>query len=274
MGVAGIDCVIVIDRQVIYAEALCSIARKAGLAEEALQFTGVPDVLTSPPRKRALVIAEEAAFGSDPRAVTMLLREALPPCRIVCATGGVTRTRAMELISCGIDGVIGRTQSSLETLDALFAVVRGGVYFAAQDDVVPSGGICEGDSGAVDDEGADHPPADGTGDREFQNRSTVRDTRIMILGARRSAEARAHPARNLASVLTDGVSSPRLSERQKDVFALMARGLSNKGIAQELDLSEATVKVHVQNLFRALRVQSRYQAISRYHSIGVQARAG
>ncbi|MCL4231301.1 MAG: hypothetical protein KJ053_06950 [Dehalococcoidia bacterium] len=52
----------------------------------------------------------------------------------------------------------------------------------------------------------------------------------------------------------------RLSPREKQVLALVAAGLSNKGIARELDLSEATVKGYVHTLYLKLGIQSRARA--------------
>lgn len=52
-----------------------------------------------------------------------------------------------------------------------------------------------------------------------------------------------------------------LTGRQMDVVRLLARGLSNKAIARELDVSEGTVKVHLLAVFRALDVRNRTSAV-------------
>ncbi|WP_374278859.1 response regulator [Azonexus sp.] len=52
-----------------------------------------------------------------------------------------------------------------------------------------------------------------------------------------------------------------LTERQAQVLALMVRGLSNRDIAEQLDLSEGTVKIHATAVFKALGVSSRTQAL-------------
>ncbi len=58
-----------------------------------------------------------------------------------------------------------------------------------------------------------------------------------------------------------------LTDRQSQVLALMVRGLSNRDIAAQLDLSEGTVKIHATAVFKTLGVTSRTQAlvaVSRY----------
>ena len=52
----------------------------------------------------------------------------------------------------------------------------------------------------------------------------------------------------------------RLTDRQVEVLAMLAQGLSNKVIAARLHLSEKTVKIHISAIFRALNVINRTQA--------------
>jgi two-component system, NarL family, nitrate/nitrite response regulator NarL len=51
-----------------------------------------------------------------------------------------------------------------------------------------------------------------------------------------------------------------LSTREKQILDCLARGLSNKLIARQLDMAEATVKVHVRTLLRKLKAKNRTQA--------------
>lgn len=51
----------------------------------------------------------------------------------------------------------------------------------------------------------------------------------------------------------------RLSPRDREVLCHLARGNSNRVIARHLDMSEATVKVHVQSLMRKTNVDNRTQ---------------
>lgn len=53
----------------------------------------------------------------------------------------------------------------------------------------------------------------------------------------------------------------KLSKRQKQLIVLLERGLSNREIATELEISEHTVKVHLWRLFKRLGVNSRTQTL-------------
>jgi len=55
-----------------------------------------------------------------------------------------------------------------------------------------------------------------------------------------------------------------LSEREREVWALLASGLSNRVIARQLGVSPSTVKFHTQNLFQKLGVNNRTAAAVEY----------
>lgn len=51
-----------------------------------------------------------------------------------------------------------------------------------------------------------------------------------------------------------------LTPREKEILAWLTKGISNKEIARFLNVSESTIKLHVQNLLRKLKLHSRVQA--------------
>jgi ATP/maltotriose-dependent transcriptional regulator MalT len=61
----------------------------------------------------------------------------------------------------------------------------------------------------------------------------------------------------------------RVTAREKEVLALLARGDRNNGIAEELTIALATVKRHLSNLYRKLQVDNRTQAVWRAWTLGL-----
>jgi len=61
-------------------------------------------------------------------------------------------------------------------------------------------------------------------------------------------------------VLPQAAVKDKVSPREREVLALLARGASNKEMARELQLAESTIKIHVQNILRKLNLTSRVQA--------------
>jgi DNA-binding NarL/FixJ family response regulator len=57
------------------------------------------------------------------------------------------------------------------------------------------------------------------------------------------------------------VPGPRLTSRELEVLKLVAKGLNNRDIGQELFISENTVKNHVRNILEKLHLHSRMEAV-------------
>ncbi len=62
---------------------------------------------------------------------------------------------------------------------------------------------------------------------------------------------------------------PELTEREREILDMVARGLSNTEITQRLVLSPKTVRNHVSNIFSKLQVADRAQAIVRAREAGL-----
>ena len=52
-----------------------------------------------------------------------------------------------------------------------------------------------------------------------------------------------------------------LTQREEEVLELLTQGITYKGVAQQLFISETTVKTHVNNIFQKLQVNDRTQAV-------------
>jgi two-component system nitrate/nitrite response regulator NarL len=98
------------------------------------------------------------------------------------------------------------------------------------------------------------------------------DTQYLLDSIRRAAEGEAVMSPQMTAKLMASVrkqpreaavavaEKDRLTPRERDTLALLAKGASNKEIARHLDLAESTVKIHVQNILKKLNLSSRVQA--------------
>jgi two-component system NarL family response regulator len=68
-------------------------------------------------------------------------------------------------------------------------------------------------------------------------------------------------APSAAAKLAEGVTRVQLTPREMSTLRLMADGKSNKEIANDLSISERTVKTHLGHLFEKLGVTSRTEAV-------------
>lgn len=96
------------------------------------------------------------------------------------------------------------------------------------------------------------------------------DTDFLLQSIRRAAAGESVMSPQMGGKLADAVRAPakgsnatdavKLTPREREIIVKLARGDSNKEIARELDLSESTVKIHVQGILRKLNLASRVQA--------------
>ncbi|GGR52252.1 DNA-binding NarL/FixJ family response regulator [Nocardioides luteus] len=76
-------------------------------------------------------------------------------------------------------------------------------------------------------------------------------------------------ATRLASRLRSPGPSAQLSQREREVLTLVARGTTNRAIAASLFVSEATVKTHLGHIFDKLGVTDRAAAVARAYDRGI-----
>jgi DNA-binding NarL/FixJ family response regulator len=108
------------------------------------------------------------------------------------------------------------------------------------------------------------------------------DPRELLIAVRAVADGAAYLSprvahRVIAGLRTGGLGRPAaakrkvdaLTRRERDVLALVGRGLSNQEIARDLHLAEGTVKAHVSSILRSLDVQNRVQAAITAYEAGM-----
>lgn len=76
-------------------------------------------------------------------------------------------------------------------------------------------------------------------------------------------------ASRIASHVRSPAAAPALSSREHQVLTLVARGRSNRAVAQELFVSEATVKTHLGHVYAKLGVTDRAAAVAVAYERGI-----
>ena len=96
------------------------------------------------------------------------------------------------------------------------------------------------------------------GARAYLLKGMTSEELIAAIGAVHAGKSHIPPA--IAQRLAERMGTEELTPREFDVLEQIVRGLSNKDIATELEISEATVKTHINNLLSKLGVTDRTQA--------------
>lgn len=92
----------------------------------------------------------------------------------------------------------------------------------------------------------------------FLTKDVLHDELIKAIRAVHAGQSHIPP--KLAAKLAAQLERPHLSPREIGVLELIVRGLSNKQIAYDLNISEETAKNHVKHIFGKLGAQDRTQA--------------
>jgi len=98
---------------------------------------------------------------------------------------------------------------------------------------------------------------------DLSGEAFVRALRLVCLGERvfpRELTLRSKPETSVYETSPPRSDVDRLSPREREILSHLVEGHSNKGIARVLGITEATVKVHLKNLLRKIRVDNRTQA--------------
>ncbi|GAA0792887.1 response regulator transcription factor [Marinobacterium sediminicola] len=74
---------------------------------------------------------------------------------------------------------------------------------------------------------------------------------------------------SLQAFSEDWANQHNMTKRQLEVLRLIIQGLSNQAIAEQLNLSLATVKTHISSIFQILNTRSRSESIKKAQQLGL-----
>ncbi len=152
-----------------------------------------------------------------------------------------------EMIRSGAQGYICNTMAPGLALRALSFILHGGTYFPPA--VILVDQTADGTVVAAFPEL--NFPQDKSGGHITSSKAPTSSKLIETRPATIPLVSRTLPHRN--------VPEPQLSERQKAVLCCLCRGDPNKVIGRTLEMTEATVKVHVREIMRKLGACNRTQ---------------
>jgi DNA-binding NarL/FixJ family response regulator len=192
----------------------------------------------------ALALAEQAEFdlvlldwnlgsGISGEPLLAALKAALPNSRVVIISGENGAAVVRRSIEGGAAGFVPKESSPALLTDALSLIAHGGVYL----------------------------PLAALGERERERARAA----TLASGVTASGSGSSPPA-----LLRIADAFPQLTARHVDVLDRLARGMSNKQIARALDISEGTVKQHLNAIFRELDVANRTEAVYLMATRGVR----
>jgi len=98
------------------------------------------------------------------------------------------------------------------------------------------------------------------GARAYLLKSLLRKELLDTIRAVHAGQKRIPP--EIAAQLADHAADDSLTTREIDVLRLIATGLANKIVADELDITEETVKGHVKNILSKLDANDRTHAVT------------
>jgi two-component system response regulator DevR len=113
-----------------------------------------------------------------------------------------------------------------------------------------------------------HSGANGYVIKDVDTSELVRAIRVVSRGES-AFDPRSAAAMVRAMNAPGSAGTTRFTDREREVLALLARGLSNKAIGAKLFISETTAKFHVGNIMRKLDVSRRAEAVYEASKLGV-----
>lgn len=194
--------------------------------------TPIEDIVCCEDGAEALDLAARDAFdlvlldwnlgaSAGGEALVSELKAVLPQARIVIVSGESNPSLIRRAIESGAVGFVPKESSSALLIDALTLTAHGGIYLPLA--------VLSAD-----------PPAPV---------------------AHLPPPPAAAPANGRGALRSIAEAFPQLTPRHVDVLSCLVRGMANKQIARVLDISDGTVKQHLNTIFRELGVLNRTETV-------------
>lgn len=213
---------------------------------------------------RTLIVDDHALFSEGLR---LLLTASTPLADVTCCTSGEDALRLaaqtpFELVL--LDWNLGRALAGATLIEQLrTALPRARLV------------VVSGESSAAHVRAAIDAGAVGFVPKESSSALLIDALTITAHGGIYLPRAVLASQQELAPVAASGLRTiaaafPQLTPREAEVLSHAARGLSNKQIARELDISDGTVKQHLNAVFQSLAVHNRTEAVYLLAKSGVR----
>lgn len=193
-----------------------------------------------------------------------------PPAVLVLTTFG-HEEYLFDALAAGVSGFLLKTARAEQFVDAVRTLAAGHALLGPDVTRAVMSRAAEGAGGSGEPGGAD-----GSGEPGGSG-GTDRTLPITLPRSAANARAGADPGAGGApagsapddhTIDPAALDSVRLTEREREVLALIALGRSNAEIACELFLGEATIKTHVSKILQKLGARDRIQAVVWAHTHG------
>lgn len=101
---------------------------------------------------------------------------------------------------------------------------------------------------------------------DVENILQLLDSALKLLNVNTAIAPGASAKQQRGEVLPARLRDDRISKREHEIVLLLCKGFSNKQIAQQLFISETTVKTHISNILAKLNLHDRMQIIVHYYN--------
>ncbi|MDA3948423.1 MAG: response regulator transcription factor [Spirochaeta sp.] len=258
--------VLLVDDQRLFVESLRVFmnTRAQDLSVVGVAYNGTDGVAMAEKLKPDLVVMDVRMPGMDGVEASRILAERMPSTRVLMLTTFDDDSYVFEALKNGAVGYLLKDLDPAELVEAMRAAISGSVQISPQ--------IATRLVSAVSSYGDRSPVGERAGD-PGRSESTAPS------GPRETGDHNADVmGGDLAEAGTEvnGTADEYwelLSRREREIVPLIARGLDNHEIAEELNLAQQTVKNHLSTIYEKLETHSRVHLIRRCRSFGWEHRS-